>query len=136
MNAPSQIKRYKIEQTWGGNHSVTLEVDHETLTTERALEHLRFWTGADDKISEEDGDAVRAAIRDFGVNAIYHMLADFGADFKDEATAKRWSEKMRDMEGYGGETATPYGWLGIRIIAAEAQSPSFEEVELKEVAQA
>lgn len=132
MTATSQIKRYTIKQAWG-DHSVTLEVDHATLTPERAEQHLRFWTGADDHIAEEDGDVVRAAIRAFGVNAIYHMLADYGASFKDGAVAKIWSEKMRDIEGYGGETGTPYGWLGIRIVAAEAQSPSFDEVELEEI---
>ena len=132
MTTSSQIKRYTIKQAWG-DHSVTLEVDHSTLTPERADQHLRFWTGADDQIDEEDGNVVRAAIRSFGVNAIYHMLADYGASFKDGAVAKIWSEKMRDLEGYGGETGTPYGWLGIRIVAAEAQSPSFDEVELEEL---
>lgn len=109
MSTTSQIKRYTIKQAWG-DHSIKLEVDHAILTPERADMHLRFWTGADDQIAEEDGDVVRAAIRAFGVNAIYHMLAD-----------------------YGGETDTPYGWIGIRIVEAEAQSPSFDEVELEEL---
>lgn len=133
MTTQSQIKRYTIKQAWG-DHSIKLEVDHAILTPERADMHLRFWTGADDQIAEEDGDVVRTAIRAFGVNAIYHMLADYGASFKDARTAKHWSEKMRDLEGYGGETDTPYGWIGIRIVEAEAQSPSFDEVELEELA--
>lgn len=132
MTASSHIKRYTIKQT-EGDHSVTLEVDHTILTPERAEQHLRFWTGADDQIADEDGDVVRAAIRSFGVNAIYHMLAGYGASFTGGQAAKIWSEEIRSNEGYGGETDTPYGWLGIRILAAQADSPSFDEVELEEL---
>lgn len=129
----SNIKQYKVSESWGDNLEVTLEVDHDKLTPERAEEHLRFWSEADDKIDEEDGNAVRAAIRDFGVNAIYHMLGDLGAKFSGGWIADNWSKKMRDHEGYGGEDDTPYGWIGIRILSAQAQSPSFDEVELAEI---
>jgi hypothetical protein len=131
----SNIKKYKVSEAWGDSLEVTLEVDHDKLTPELAETHLRFWTGADEQIGEEDGDAVRAAIRAFGVNAIYHMLGDLGASFSGGWVAGEWSKKIRDFEGYGGEDGTPYGVLGIRILSAEAQSPSFDEVELKEIAQ-
>lgn len=131
----STLKTYKVSETFGDRFEITLEVDHEKLTPERAEEHLRFWTGADDQIEDEDGDAVRAAIRSFGVNAIYHMLGDLGAQFSGGWVANEWSKKIRDNEGYGGEDDTPHGWLGIRILSAQAQSPSFDEVELKEIAQ-
>ncbi|WP_248769631.1 DUF2528 family protein [Pseudomonas sp. MWU12-2345] len=127
------LKRYKISDSWKDDISVTLEVDHDKLTQERAEMFLRFWTGAADRIEEEDGNAVRAAIRSFGVDAIYHMLGDLGASFNGGHTATHWSHKIRDNEGFGGEDGTPHGWIGIRIIAAEAQSPSYDEVEIKEL---
>lgn len=123
------IKQYTVKNTLGDTE-VTLEVDHAKLTHERAEMHLRFWTSADEYIEEENGDSVRAAIRSFGVDAMYHMLGDLGASFTGGFMADKWSKKMRVMEGYGGEDGTPHGWLGIRIIAAQVQSPSFEEVEL------
>lgn len=128
----SNIKRYTVKDQWG-ELKVVLEVDHSILTPERAEMFLRFWTGADDQIETEDGNAVRAAIRAFGTDTIYHMLGDFGASFKNEAVADIWSKKMRDIEGFGGEDETKYGWIGIRILSAEVQSPSFDEVELDEV---
>lgn len=131
----SNIKTYTVSETWGDRFEIKLEVDHDKLTPEHAEMHLRFWSGADDQIAEEDGNVVRAAIRSFGVNAIYHMLGDLGASFSGGRVADQWSKKIRDMEGYGGEDDTPYGWLGIRILSAQAQSPSFDEVELKEAAQ-
>lgn len=131
----STLKKYKVSETWGDRFEITLEVDHEKLTPERAEMHLRFWSGADDQIADEEDDAVRAAIRSFGVNAIYHMLGDLGASFSGGWAADNWSKKMRDLEGYGGEDGTPHGWLGIKILSAQAQSPSFDDVELKEVAQ-
>lgn len=130
----SSIKTYTVSESWGDNFEIKLEVDHDKLTPERAEQHLRFWTGAEDQIEEEDGNAVRAAIRAFGANAIYHMLGDLGATFAGGWVAEQWSKKMRDFEGYGGEDGTPYGWLGIRILSAKAQSPSYDELELKEVA--
>lgn len=132
----SSIKTYTVSESWGDNFEIKLEVDHDKLTPERAEQHLRFWTGADDQIEEEDGNAVRAAIRAFGTNAIYHMLGDLGATFAGGWVAEQWSKKMRDFEGYGGEDGTPYGWIGIRILSAKAQSPSYDELELKEVANA
>jgi hypothetical protein len=128
----SNIKTYTVSESWGDKLEIKLEVDHDKLTPERAEMHLRFWSGAEDQIAEEDGNAVRAAIRSFGVNAIYHMLGDLGASFSGGRVADQWSKKIRDLEGYGGEDGTPYGWLGIRILSAQAQSPSFDEVELKE----
>lgn len=127
------IKRYKVTDAWDSDINVTLEVDHDKLTPERAELFLRFWTGADDQIETEDGNVVRAAIRSFGVDCIYHMLGDLGASFNGGHAAAHWSQKIRDNEGFGGEDDTPHGWIGIRVIAAEAQSPSFDEVELTEL---
>ena len=132
----AKIRKYTVTETWGDRFEISLEVDHEKLTPERAEMHLRFWSGADEKISDENDDPVKAAIREFGTNAIYHMLGDLGAKFSGGWVAAEWSKKMRDMEGYGGEDETPYGWLGIRILSADAQSPSYDDLELKETTEA
>lgn len=126
------LKKFKVDAAFK-DCSVTLEVDIDKLTDERAGMFLRFWTGADDQIADEDGNLIRAAIRNFGVNAMYHMLRDFGASFSGGYQAEHWSKEMRDMEGYGGEDGTPHGWIGIRVLAAEAESPSWDECSLDEV---
>lgn len=131
----SNIKRYTISESFGDRFEVRIEVDHDKLTPARAEEHLRFWTGADDKIAEADGDIVLATIRSFGCEALYNMLGDMGAEFSGGWQADNWSKKMRDLEGFGGEDDTPYGWIGIRILSAQAQSPSFDELEVRETAQ-
>lgn len=128
----SNLRRYKVDAAFK-ECSVILEVDTDKLTIERAEMFLRFWTGAEGKIADEGGDVVRAAVRDFGVNAMYHMLGDMGASFSGGHQAERWSKEMRDMEGYGAEDGTPHGWLGIRVVAADAESPSWDECSLDEV---
>lgn len=131
----ANIKQYRISEQFGDRFEVKLEVDHDKLTPARAEEHLRFWTSADDHIAEANGNVVLAAIRSFGCEAIYNMLGDMGVDFSGGWHAENWSEKMRDIEGFGGEDGTPYGWIGIRILSAQAQSPSFEELDVKEINQ-
>lgn len=126
------IKRYKVEHQWH-DHNVTLEVDHDTLTPERAELFLRFWTSGADNISDEDGDAVRAAIRSFGATAIREMLSEYGATFTGAFNANIWSKKIRDIEGHGGENDTPHGWIGIRIVKADVDDIGFDDVAIKEI---
>ena len=131
------IKRYKVSQIFG-DYEVWLEVDHSILTPARAKEINEFWSGAKDRIEDEDGDETRAVLRLAGSTAVRVILTDWlgGAFFTVEDTdaGRIWSEKFRALEGWGEEDETPFGWCGIRIIRAEAELPSFDDFELKEVA--
>lgn len=129
----SNLKTYKVDAAFK-DCWVKVEVDHDKLTAERAELFLSFWTDWEDKVSDENDDPVRAAIRDFGVNAMYHMLGGLGASFNGGYQADRWSKELRENEGYGGEDGTPHGWIGIRVVAAEAESPAWDDCDLAEVA--
>ncbi len=137
----TNIKRYKVAHEWH-DHEVVLEVDHDILTPELAQEHIDFWSGADEFRSEENGDDVRATIRLFGSTMIRMMQAEGGAEFSerskhmfDESAGKLWSQQLQNEEGWGGADGTPYGRVGIRVIAADVTVTGFDDVSLVEVSQ-
>lgn len=134
-SSTSNIKRYKVSQEWA-DFEVFVEVDHNVLTPERANDINRFWSGDDDRVQEENGDVVRAVIRMFGAWAAGMILRGFGANFgtKNEDAAHMLSVQFRGEEGWGGENGTPFGWCGIRIVAATVECPGFDEFEVREVA--
>ncbi|GGE50367.1 MAG TPA: DUF2528 domain-containing protein [Pseudomonas sp.] len=131
------IKRYKVSETFG-EFEVRLEVDHSILTPARAKEINEFWGSPEDRIAAEKGDEVKAVIRLAGSRAAAMIISDGwgGASFgsgRPEA-GEIWSKQFRAQEGWGGEEDTPFGWCGIRIIAADVEMPGFDDFELKEVA--
>lgn len=132
----SNIKRFRIKDTWK-DYEVTLEVNLDRLTAERAEMINTFWTGAEDRQDEEDGDVVRAVIRMAGHEVICEMLEDRGACFSATChsyPAKSATIKLHGGEGWGGEhDGDDFGWCGIRVIAADVQLPSYEELGLAEV---
>ncbi|MGH1450250.1 MAG: DUF2528 family protein [Pseudomonadaceae bacterium] len=132
----AHIKRYRVTEQWS-DYEVTLEVDHSLLTDNRAQEINEFWSGHEDRMADEDGDEVKAVIRLAGARAVGMMLSDGwgGANFGTNNTeaGRIWSEQFREQEGWGGEDETPFGWCGIRIIAASAELPGFDEFTLEEV---
>lgn len=139
----STIKRYTVKESWK-DYSVTLEVDHSILTTERAQMLNDFWSSNDDRESAEDGDVVRAVIRFAGSSLINIMLHEGGADFTEktrgpifnDSPGPLWTKDLHDEEGWGGSIeGNPFGWCGIRCVAATVDVPCFDDVELEEVAQ-
>ncbi|WP_395593052.1 DUF2528 family protein (plasmid) [Pseudomonas sp. B26140] len=137
------IKRYTVTESWK-DYSVTLEVDHSILTPDRATELNSFWSGAQDFADAEDGDVVRAVIRLAGSTLIRIMLTQGGTDFTEKtkgifnmSPGPIWTKDLHDEEGWGGsEPDAPFGWCGIRCVAASVETPGFDDMELKEVAQA
>lgn len=138
------IKRYKVKEVWK-DYEVTLEVNHERLTPEVASMLNNFWSDSKTRLATENDDPVRVAIRLFGQTMINIMLSEGGSTFSVH-TGKGglfdnpgpiWSKDLHDEEGWGGSIeGDPYGWCGIRVIAADVESPSFDDVELAEVAHA
>lgn len=136
MSEQTNIKRYKVKDTWK-DYEVTLEVNLERLTAERAGLINSFWTGAEDRQDEEDGDIIRTVIRLAGQEVICEMLEDGGADFSSDcnsypARSSNWA--LQTKEGWGGKIeGDEFGWCGIRVVAADVQVPSFEDLALAEV---
>lgn len=137
------IKRYTVKDSWK-DYSVTLEVDHSILTPERAQMINDFWSNNDNRADAEEGVVERAVIRFAGSNLINIMLRQGGANFTektkgpifDDNPGPIWTKDLHDEEGWGGsEEGNPFGWCGIRCVAAEVDTPCFDDVELEEVAQ-
>lgn len=129
----SDIKRYIVKDTWK-DFEVTLEVDHNILTEERATMINEFWSDHDDRLSQENDNVVRAVIRLAGTSLINTFL-DGGASFSDTSIGDYVSATFHNEEGWGGTVAgSAYGWCGIRVIAADVEQPSFDDVALVEVA--
>lgn len=138
------IKRYMVKEVWK-DYEVTLEVNHARLTPEVATMLNNFWSDSKSRLNAENGDPVRVAIRLFGQSMIYMMLSEGGSTFSVD-TGKRsyfdnpgpiWTKDLHNEEGWGGSIeGDPYGWCGIRVIAADVEAPGFYDVELAEVANA
>ena len=135
MIPTANIKRFKIKDTWK-DFEVTLEVNLDRLTAERAEQINSFWTGAEDRQDEEGDDVVRAVIRMAGYEVMCELLEDRGADFDDSDrwNCQRTTKQLHDREGWGGEAeGDGFGWCGIKVVGADVQLPTFEEVAMTEV---
>lgn len=134
------IKRYIVGEVWK-DYEVTLEVNHTRLTPEIATMINNFWGGSDDRLADSDGDIVKTIIRLFGLRMINMMLSQGGAFFglhyknpiTNEHPGKYWSAELQNEEGWGEAGGDPYGWCGIRVIAADVEVPGFDDVALAEV---
>ncbi|MBT2375802.1 DUF2528 family protein [Pseudomonas fluorescens] len=133
------IKQYTVKESWK-DLEVTLEVDLRVLTENRATMINQFWSEDDDRLEAEDGDVVKAVIGLTGSTLSIPFL-EGGASFSDDtknllgtSVGDYVSTSFHNEEGWG-ETilGSPYGWCGIRVIAADVETPSFDDVELVEV---
>lgn len=135
----TNIKRYTVSESWK-DYSVTLEVNHDILTAERAEEINNFWSGDRYRLQKENGDVVRAVVRLAGQHLIGLMLNEGGTSFTEatngpfENPGPIWTQDLHEEEGWGGGDGGPFGWCGIRCVAADVDLPEFSDVELVEVA--
>jgi hypothetical protein len=103
---------------------ITLEVDFDILTSERAAEINAFWSEADERLACCDGDArdavIRLAARFFIVNIMEPKV------LSDEI-----NQVLYDAEGWGG-----YHYNGIRMTGFIGGPPEydFDDFEVAEVA--
>ncbi|MOA22144.1 hypothetical protein D3C78_1426850 [compost metagenome] len=105
-----------------------------------AKEIVDFRMGAADFRAAENGDDVRASIRLFGSRIMSMLLSQGGATFNAKTenlfgspVAKHWTDELHEEEGWGGSDGTPFGRVGIRVIAADVEGVGFDDVELKEI---
>lgn len=129
------IKKYKVSHTWNEGCEISLEVDLDILTRERAKEINEFWSNHEERVDAEKNCFIGAVIRLFGVHAMNLMLSQGGCSFGENNEAGPvWSKEARAEEGWGEEDKDSiYGWCGIRIIGADVETVSYDEVELKEI---
>jgi len=132
--SPTNIKRFLVKEDWK-DYQVTLEVDMEVLTDEKATMINDFWTGSKDRLGECNGDVRATVVRLFGQNAICTFLQDGGVCTNTDWVLNRISKELRGEEGWGGEDddAGLFGWCGIRVVSADVEMPSFDDLELSEI---
>lgn len=135
---PPNIKRYVVKESWK-DYEVTLEVNHDILTTERAALINNFWSDPKYRLGQCDGDVVKTVIRLFGLNAICSYLEEGGVSFgsADSWLINKESQDLRAEEGWGGEEQNGednglFGWCGIRLLGADVEMPSFSDLELED----
>ena len=142
MTTPN-IKRFKVKDTWK-DYEVTLEVNLDRLTPERAELINSFWSEDKYRLRQENGDVVRAVIRLAGQTLINAMLSQGGTDFSESTKGLIFGDNpghiwtkddLHNEEGWGGPVEEDgFGWCGIRVVAADVHFPGFEDVALAEVA--
>lgn len=142
MTTSANIKRFKIKDTWK-DFEVTLEVNLDRLTAERAQQINSFWSSDKYRLLQEKGDVVRAVIRLAGQTLINAMLSQGGSEFSESTKwalfgdnpGPIWTEDdLHNEEGWGGTVEEDgFGWCGIRVVAAEVLLPGFEDLALSEV---
>ncbi len=124
----SDIKRYEIN--WNDCAFMTVEVDHSKVTEEALHETNNFWSGAEDRIDDEDGSVL---------NAVLKMLAN--ACFT-EAWSGGWGvSRVVDRFDYdckfgnGGIEGWPKmdGSSGIKLIACDVSLFTPHDTQVKEV---
>jgi hypothetical protein len=98
------IKRYHVTED-RYDLEVTLQVDHDLLTPERATEINAFWTGAEDRLAAADDDVVRAVIL---LAACHFMYAVLEEQF---AVVSGLQREFNETEGWGGAD-----WNGITLV--------------------
>ncbi|WP_311968563.1 DUF2528 family protein [Pseudomonas baltica] len=137
----ANLKRYRVTESWK-DYEVTLEVNLDVLTVERASLINDYLSDNKTRLADENGDIIRVAIRMAGTTMIRIMLEQGGAEFGPELTnlfgdspgvARTYD--LHSTEGFGGCEAAemPYGWCGIRVLGAAVDVPTFFEVELSEI---
>ncbi|AZE47179.1 MULTISPECIES: DUF2528 family protein [Pseudomonas] len=117
----ANLKQYTLKDTWK-EWEITLEVDHDILTEERATVINSFWTSAVDRLSEADDDVVRAVIKLAAEGWVYDLLEAGGMRVDDGRQSQIWTEDRHNKEGWGGTVqGSAFGWCGIRLVSAEIE---------------
>ncbi|MGH8385513.1 MAG: DUF2528 family protein [Pseudomonas sp.] len=139
---PANLKRYRVAESWK-DYEVTLEVNLDVLTQERAAMINQYLSDDKTRLMEESDDVVRVAVRLAGSTMIRIMLEQGGTSFTPASKTifgdnpgTSWTHDLHSAEGFGGCEADerPYGWCGIRVIGADVDVPGFFEVDLTEIA--
>lgn len=116
----ANLQKFTLGDSWK-DWQLTLEVDLDILTEERATEINEFWSGDDDRLRDADGDVIRAVIKLAAERLVFALLrVSGGIVFGDEQAAIWTKQDLHDEEGWGGsEEGNPFGWCGIRLVTAD-----------------
>lgn len=116
----ANLKQFTLSDSWK-DWQLTLEVDLDILTEERATMINEFWSGDDRRLDDADGEVIRAVIKLAAERLVFALLRIGGGIVFGEEQASIWTKQdLHDDEGWGGsEEGNPFGWCGIRLVTAD-----------------
>ncbi|WP_052521121.1 DUF2528 family protein [Acidovorax temperans] len=123
----SNVKTYKVVAASFDDAEVNLQVDHDVLTPDLATLINTFWSGAEDRLAQENGDVVRAVVRLFGSCAISFFMSDGGAQ-TGGGDCRYWTQRVIKAQHEGWPDVDS---LGILLAAVFVGSVSYDEVSLE-----
>jgi len=127
----STTAAYLVTATWFDDAQVHLQVDLDVLTPALATEINTFWSGAEGRLNDENGDVVRAVVRLFGVCAIQYFMENGGVGAQaSEEVSRYWTGAVIKAQGEGWPGLDQ---LGILITSAHVGVVEFEDVQLEAV---
>ncbi|MNF63355.1 hypothetical protein D3C84_450560 [compost metagenome] len=117
----ANLKRYTLVDSWK-DWGITLEVDHDLLTSELATLINEFWSGHEYRLEQAGGDVVWAVVRMAAERFVYALLEVGGGLVSSSHQAEIWTEKLHDQEGWGGTAkGSAFGRCGIRLVEADVE---------------
>lgn len=126
----STTSSYTVRADWFGDApEVALQVNFDILTPELAAEINDFWTGAEDRLSAEEGNVLLTVIRMFGEAAIRYFMESGGASFGPTDDPFHTAAVI-EHQHEGWPTVED---LGILITAAEVSVVDYYDVTLEAV---
>lgn len=125
-------KTFTVKAPWYEDAQVTLQVDLDILTPALATEINQFWSDADWRLLEEDGDVVRTVVRMFGHRAIVYLMGIGGAEISCKGGDGYWTRSVLTSVGEGWPS---FEELGIVIVEASVPMCGYDDVKLEEVDQ-
>ena len=125
-------KTFVVKAPWYEDAQVTLQVDLDILTPALATEINQFWSDADWRLRQEDGDVVRTVVRMFGRKAIAYLMGIGGAEISNKAGDDFWTRTVLSDDDEGWPASKN---LGILIVEASVDMCDYGDMELEEVAQ-
>lgn len=129
---PNALRRFVIR--YADDNEIVLEVDPAVLTLEVAAEVNNFHGPyiAQQRLDDQAGDLLATVARRFGAAAMFCIAGDGGA-LIDEDEAEVAAQYVKDTLQQEYEGWPRYEELGIRIVSACVDAPSYDDVTVEAV---
>ena len=108
------IKKYKVSHDSGAE--MTVEIDHSIMTENELHELNNFWSGAKDRLSDEDGNILEVALK-LLLERVLSVQFEGGLNTQGVINAFDWDYP----HGNGGQEGYPKldGSIGIKLLDVE-----------------
>lgn len=91
------VKKYEVTDFEG--NEVHFEVDHSVLTTDNATEINDFWSGADERLDDAEGDVVKAVLK-HAFQVVIALMHRHGWDSVNKKQSDSFTSDFHSEEGW------------------------------------